>query len=492
MKSVNKIKTFIRSLAAATTALPDVPEPKVPAGKGLNLPFLGRSKGAKIANASTNITNLVLSDHVRNESTMNETIKKLVLASPDLSHAVETKIRSAISDRFTAIAYNDIGVVDEAGTRMAQALIMRLNCGSYDYTQFTRTTDLRSLAASCLYDNLRYGAMSLELVLGSTRLPAYFKALPTRLLTWADNTPNTYPIYRDPAAGEIPLNYPTIFYSSAIQDQETPYSDSPLQAAIQACLWDSTFVDDLRRAATKNILQRLRVTINSEKYMAGLPLDVQTDKEKLKAHMDATVLELERQLASLQPDDSIVIFDILEADTISDANRSEDRSIEVLQALINGKIAAGGKILPAIIGRGESSNSASSEAMLFMKAISSVQLEWNFMFSRALTLAVRLLGFDVNVAYKTEEVNLRPELELESFRSQKQARELELLSLGMSDDIDTCIKLTGTLPPAGYTKLSGTMFKVVTPANNGNDYSNTSVDTAGGKTNSTQAQKDQK
>ena len=479
-------------LGTSALDLPPPEAPKVPSGNGPKaIPsFLGSTKGKSISNSASNITNLSLSGHVRGEGTMNQTIKKLVLTSPDLSYAVETKIKTALAKHFTVYAKSPDGRVDVAGTEAAQALVMRFDLGSYDYTKFTKSFDIRTVCSSLLYDSFRYGGMGLELVLGKTRLPAYMKPFATRLISWADNTPDTYPVYKGPD-GDVPLNYPNVFYSSTIQDLETPYADSPLQTAIQACLWDADFADDLRRAATKNLLQRLKVVINTDAYLKTIQLAAQVDEDKKTAHMNATVSTLEDQLAGLSTDDALVLFDMFSADTISDANRSEDRSITVLQALINGKISSGAKILPAIIGRGDSANAASTESMLFLNSVSSSQLELDKIISKALTLGVRLMGLDVYVVFELEEVNLRPGLELESFKQIKQARHAQLLSWGMQGDEITCIKLTRMLPPAGYKPLVGTGF-YSTPADakGENNYSNTSVDTTSGKTDSTQAQKD--
>jgi hypothetical protein len=468
--------------------LPTLLPPKAPAGKLKTVPpYLGNAKNTSISNSITNTTNLVLSDHVRNEGTMNQVIKKLVLMSPDLSHAVETKIKSAISRKYTVIATDDTGRIDVPATELAQGFIQRLNLGSYDYTKFTRSTDIRSLTTSLLYDSFRYGAMALETVLGAMRLPAYFKPVAARLVDWADNTPTSYPVYKG-GDEDIPLNFPTIFYSSSVQDGESAYADSPIQAAIQACMWDAEFINALRKAATKNLMQRLKVTIDSEAYIKTLPLAVAEDKDELKKHMNATVSSLESQLADLEPDDSLVIFDILDADTIADANRSEDRSIQVLQALINGKVAAGAKILPAIIGRGESSSAASTESLLFLKSVAASQLEVNILLSRALTFCIRLFGHEAYASFELEEVNLRPALELASFRAIEQSSTLEQLSVGFITDEKACIELTGALPPQGHTPLMGTMFHQAKAETENNDYSNTSA-TASSKPNSTQSQK---
>jgi hypothetical protein len=344
------------------------------------------------------------------------------------------------------------------------------------------------VASTLLYDSFRYGGMGQELVLGDMRLPAFIKPFSTRRISWADNTPYTYPVYKAKSA-DVPLNFPTIFYSASTQDPETPYSESPLQSVIQSCLFDSEFVNSLRRAALKNMLQRLLIKINSEAYMKTLPLDVQTDKSKLAGHMNATISMLEQQYAALNPEDSLVIFDTLDVDTIQDSNRSEDRTIETLRALIGGRISAGSKTLPSIIGRGESSSASSTEALIFIKVIASHLQEVSLLMSRTLTLAVRLFGFDSYVKFEFEEVNLRPGLELASFRAMEQSTVLEQLSLGFIGDEEASILLTGTLPGPNFKPLSGTGFKTAKPDVAGNDYSNTSVGTSD-KPDSTQSQKD--
>lgn len=485
---MNFLRLFRRKSEPQAAELPVLAPPRTPSTMQTVPAYLGKSKGSKIANAAQNTTNLILSDHVRNEATLNQVIKKLVLTSPDLSHAVFTKIHTAISSKYSVLAYNQEGRIDEQATALIQAFVLRCNLGSWDYSKFTRSTDFRALYSSLLYDSFRYGYCASELVLGAGHVPAYIKPIAARLLSWVDNVPEPYPLYKG-ADKDIPLNYPTVMVSTTVQDGESPYADSPLQTAIQACLWDADFADGLRRTAMKNLFQRLVVTVKSEEYIKSLPLEVQQDQAKLKSHMDALTAELETKLSNLEPDDALVLWDTLEADTVADANRSEDRSIEVLQALINGKVSSGVKILPSILGRGASSNAASTEALLFLKAISSAQLEIDILMSRNLTLAVRLFGYDAYVEFHSAEVNLRPELELESFKAVRQSSMLEQLSLGLITDTECSIALTGKLPPAGYKQLSGTMFKTVAPAIGGNDYSNTSAGVSG-KTNSTQAQKD--
>lgn len=423
---------------------------------------------------------------------MNAVVANLIKVSPDLSQAIATKISSAISKEFTILAYDENGRISPEGTTVAQAFVLRLNSSSVDPTRFSRPRDLRTTSSSLLLDLLRYGSMGAELVLGKGKAPGFIKPFSTEVLKWQDTGQGRDILLYPTKDGDIPLDFPTIFYATTTQDLTTPYADSPLQTAIQPAIWDQEFQDHLRRAAVKNLLQRLKITIDSEKWMKTLPLDVQQDQKKLETHITDTVNKLEAQLESLKPEDALVIFDTLQADTLQDANRSEDRSIKVLESLISGQLASGAKILPSIIGRGASSAAASSEAMLFMKAVSATQNELNIFYSRILTLAVRLFGVkEASVKFTYADVNLRPELEVESFKVVKQARILDQLSLGIIDDIEASIILSGQLPPEGYQNIAGTYFKVGPVDTKNNDYSNTSV-SADGKSNSTQTDKNNK
>ena len=97
---------------------------------------------------------------------------------------------------------------------------------------------------------------------------------------------------------------------------------------------------------------------------------------------------------------------------------------------------------------------------------------------------VRLLGYDVFVEFSFARPDLRADSELEAFRSMKQSRVLDLLSLGLITDDEAALQLTGKLPPASAPKLSGTMFRSSAgsaPAQDasGNPYSNTSQSTFG-------------
>ena len=107
-----------------------------------------------------------------------------------------------------------------------------------------------------------------------------------------------------------------------------------------------------------------------------------------------------------------------------------------------------------------------------------MQFALNDLLSQTLTLAVRLLGYDVTVRFAYDRIDLRPDSELEAFKAMRQSRVLELLSLGSLTDEEASLMLTGRLPLAGAPKLSGTGFRANTTADvPNNPYSGTSQGT---------------
>ena len=75
-----------------------------------------------------------------------------------------------------------------------------------------------------------------------------------------------------------------------------------------------------------------------------------------------------------------------------------------------------------VLGHGGTSNSSSTEAVLYLKHASILRVKLNEIYSRALTIAVRILGNDCYVEFTYAPIDLRPEAELEAFRSMEQSR----------------------------------------------------------------------
>jgi hypothetical protein len=234
----------------------------------------------------------------------------------------------------------------------------------------------------------------------------------------------------------------------------------------------------------------VNASIDLEKFKASLSPDTLYDQKKLKAALDGFLVGLNDQLNALNPEDAIVAFDLIKIEHLTAGNISVHDSIETHSKILNGQMSAGLHVLPAILGRGESQTTASTETVLFLKIVESLQGRLNELYSYLFTLAARLQGHDVTVSFAYKKPSLRPGTEEETFLAVRQSRILEQLSLGLISDEEASIQLTGDLPSGNFTPLSGTGFRGAVAPDTSNLYSNTSV--GGEQINSTKDQKDRK
>lgn len=257
---------------------------------------------------------------------------------------------------------------------------------------------------------------------------------------------------------ETNLDIPTFIYVAVDQDQLSAYSNSYFEAAIQPVLADADFTNDLRRVLKRAVHPRVVAQILEEKARRYLPPDVVNDPKKYGDALNAIIAQVETTINGLQPEDALVGFDSIEYEYMQGQSQDLSKLLEAVQNLLNAKMATGSKTMPAVLGHSNSSNSASAETMLYLKHADMIRRKLNEYWSRAMTVSVRLMGQDVYVEFIYDQLDLRPDSELEAYKQMEQSRILMLLSIGMMPDDEACVRLTGQLPPQGYTPLAGTMF----------------------------------
>lgn len=394
-------------------------------------------------------------------SNTKDMVRKASKVSPELSAAITSYIRTAVTQGYTAMAYNlDRTFNKEATIAVAQVLT------SFDVIQdysigFDDSQSMRSLSESLAREILTNGSICGELVLNQLRLPDRIVGIPTSQLKWYPTKDGKRRVPKQVISGaEIDLNYPTIFYVSLDQDLLTAYSDSPIQSAMAGVMFSEEFMNDIRRIVRKVVHPRMVVTVDEEKLRKTIPPQYSADPEKTAEYITAVFSGLESKVSELEPEQALTVFDMFAVEVIDHGNTNLSNEYEVMMKLANAKLSSGTKALPTVLGMASgSSNVASTEAVMFVKYVEgTVWSKLNEFYSKVLTLAVRLMGHDVYIEFKYNPINLRPEEELESFRAMKQSRFLQLLSLGLVTDERASIELTGELPPTGYKPVAGTGF----------------------------------
>lgn len=446
---------------AGTGQLPPV-APTKPPNKAQALPSYKTQVAKATAALPKPVANLANTDLTtyRTGQTSAIVVRNMVGSSPDLSATINAYLRVGIPEAYTVIARDMDGAINVESTKMAQEMLRRL-CYLGDPTLgYNPTTDVQSLAESLAKELLMYGAMALELSLDKSRLPLYLNPVSVTKLKFMEEDGGVYPI-QVLGGIEIKLDIPTFFYVSVDQDLLTPYPTGMFDTAIQAVLADATFMNDLRKSMQRVIQPRLTATIIEEKVKNLAPPDVLNDSVKLAAFYADLISSVQDAMTGLNPEDVLVSFDTVTYGMLTSTTPGGNVSdtLATVQKLLESKLAAGAKTLPAILGRDGTSSSATTSAMLFLKNADIVRRKLNLILSRALTQAVRLMGQDIYVEFNYADLDLRPKGELEAYYAMRQSRILEQLSLGLISDEEASIQLTGNLPRDGYTPLAGTMFK---------------------------------
>lgn len=464
----------------AGTAIPTPPPPKkVPSAQTILPSYLTTAKPSPTSPlllkdrqlANTDITTL------RAGSSTRAIIRDFVRSSPDLSATVSAYIRVGITDTYSAVAKNPDGTINPEATLALQQIIARIDVLP-DYTiGYDDAPSLRALSETLGRELMMYGSMCGELVLDKTRLPYKIQPLSTTQIKWYPSVDARRLIPQQLLGGQyISLDIPTFFSVSLDQDTLDAYSQSPIEPAIQAVLFSADFMNDIRRVVKKAIHPRVVVTIDEAKFRAGIPPDVRADETKLAAYMASVIANVSDSINGLEPEDALVVFDSIGIDITDHGNTNLSNEYAVIQQLIDSKMSTGAKALPTVLGHANSTaNAASTETLLFIKYVQgTVTSKLNEFYSKAFTLAVRLMGFDVYVKFEYGSIEMKPPSELEAFYAMKQSRILMQLSLGLIPDEEAAIMLTGHLPPAGFKPLSGTNFMSpatgAAPATGGDGY----------------------
>jgi len=458
--------------SASNIEIPALPKssslPKTPKSLPSYITSARQSKDSFLPVEDLHLANLDITD-LRYAATTPGVLRKLAKASPDLSAAIFSALRLALSSTYLSIARNLDGTINEEGTALVQQMCRKFDLLNADTTGkagagaggYNAYPSIRAAGESLGKELLMLGGCAMELLLNKARLPEAMQPISIEKIKFKYDKNRKIP-YQVLGSEEIPLDIATFFYVSLDQDLLSAAADSPVQASIQPIVAQQTFMNDLRRVANRAVHPRVKVTIIEDMWRKTLSAETLSDPDKL-AEAATTLIETVRSnIDSLNPEDALVFFNCLTVEYLTAGTTTVSDEWKALSGIINGKISSGAKSAPVILGLESvgSSNIASTQTMLFVKTVESgIILKLNEIFSRLLTLGIRLYGIDAVVEFKFNSVDLRPESELEAFKAMRQSRILELLSLGLMSDAEASLELTGTLPLPGAAKLSGTMFK---------------------------------
>lgn len=423
-----------------------------------NTPASGTDSGNAIPRDNTRAANQsIQAFRVQNNDVA--AVRALDLIDGTVSSAIFSFVEIANSS-FKVTAYEtDTHQYSEPGTQMARSVVASLDT-LFDYSKgFADKRSLDSTIETALQEVITTGALSAELVLDKLRLPDRINVIPYDTIEWVSKGDGTkYPQQQSTTGDPIKLDLPNFFVSELHKHANKAYATTMMAAALNSSYHFNEFLEDMRRTLRRQGHSRLNVKLVTEQIIAMAPEEVRSDPEQLKSWMDNVQQGVIDALAGLNPEDALVFFDSAETQLMKGEGEKADY-VPLLNAL-SGQHATSLKTSPSILGlRLSGSQSLSNtESLVFLKVARGIQKPVEEVLSRALTLATRLYGEDVYVKFRFEPINLRPEDELEAFKTMRQERIMKLLSEGFMTDEEAAQEL-GTGPRApGAPPLSGTGF----------------------------------
>lgn len=330
----------------------------------------------------------------------------------------------------------------------------------WNYTKgYQDKRSITTTSQTAMLEVMLTGGVAGELVLDQNKFPSHVALFPYDSIIWkSDGKGGRYPA-QTTSGEEIELNYPNVFVSEMLKSADRLYALPMTHSGVKQLIQYTGFLEDMQRVLRRNGQPRVLAKLDYEKVLNSAPPTIRNDPQKLSTYLDQVRSDVEILLSSVEPEDAIVFYDVAEIESMS--SDGEKRDYKELLSELSGLSASALKSNPSALGlrvAGGSQNIASTEAMLSMKIARLIQLPVEELFSRALTLAVRLYGIDCYIKFKFREIDLRPKAELEAHLAIRQNRVLELLSLGRITDDEAQTMLDLTSLPETAEDLSGTGF----------------------------------
>ena len=461
------------------------------------VPATGKERGDTLSTDNTINPNASIKD-VRSLTSSASILRSLYNSDGLVSSVIVSLVRMAMSG-FTIRAYETGTMIPSSDAILAAQSLVASWDTVWDYTQgYADKPSVKTVLEQALLEVAQTGGIGLELVLNVGRLPDRLQLFAYDTIKWKSNGKGgRYPSQaaKNPRPGqgtEIDLNIPTVWVAESMKTLNQVYALSFLASGLARLVEFDEFMEDMRRVIRSSGAPRPVAKIKYEEVAKTAPAEVRNDPEKMRDYMESVRTTVETVMSSLEPQDALVLFDLVDIDSLQSVGEKADYK-QLMDALA-GLTASGLKSNPSALGLrlGGSQNVATVEALLYTKVASALHGPVEEVMSRALTLGVRLYGVDAFVKFSFNEIDLRPPKELEAHLAIRQNRILEQLSLGRITDDEAQHGLgLGPLAPDA-PRLSGTMFyeskapsETPTPNSdpNGRQISSDQPTSAGGKDN---------
>lgn len=387
-------------------------------------------------------------------------LNNLTRHDPDVSSAIFAYGTISSSAKMVVRAYDANGQLASDGVKLARNILTRLfTAGDYTLGHNSKSSKKQFL------DDLRYstmlrGAIGMELVYDKALEPYELRNVDMGTIEWEETKPGVYLPYQTVQGQDsrTALNIPTFFTEKFHQNPNDIYGFSLFVASINTIAARTQVIEELYSIMRVTGYPRIDIKIVESTLMNMAPTNIRNDIEKRQEYVDRQMTAIRGTFSNIRPDQAFVHTDAVEAGVINDKNPGSSLQISEVINTLDAQNQAALKTMPSVVGKGGTGDTASTESRLFAMNCDSLNETVAAILSEALTLACRIGGFQGHVEISFTPIELRPTLELEAHYTMKASRLKQDLSLGIITDETYHLEMYGTLPPDGYTPLSGTGF----------------------------------
>lgn len=445
-------------MASKTTPIDTVEIPKMQvAGKVRTKGAAGStSKGDTISRTNDRYTaNRQSSAVSRARTSVNKIIQELSQQDGIFSSAVNAMVTLAVNKGFKVAGYNAEGVMDLEIMNAAYVVLDRLD-GATDYEGYSDTQSLREVINSMTIDVITTGGCGVEMVLDDQYIQQRLSPISYSTIEWVakDDNGSRYPKQTD---NDNDLDVPTVFIAEHMRNPNSAYAMSMLRPGIEMTFMYSEFLEDMRRVLRQTGSPRILAKLVTEKVVDSIPKAIKDDPVKFKDWMTSVYSEVSTALKGMEPEDAAIFWDSVDIQIAQSTGEKADYAT-LLKTMAN-MFGTSVKSPASALGlRVDGSQGLSnSETLIYMKTVGAVPYTVCTALSRALTLGVRLLGYEGSVKLSPSPVELRPDGEMQAYVAAKQAYVLKQWSLGLINGAQVCYELD-LRPNMLVEELAGTRF----------------------------------
>lgn len=357
-------------------------------------------------------------------------------------------------------AYDVNGELSTEGITMANQILTQMTTVNDYSLGFSAKQSFAELNDDMRFWTLLRGSPGAELILNKQFEPDSLRLIDMSTITWNEKQPGVFKPTQKPAGSntEINLDVPTFFVARFQQNPTDVYTYSPFVAAINTVAARQQVINELYRITQIIGYPRMDVTVLEEVLLKSAPAILRADADKTRGFIDTQMAAIRTAFANLKSDQALVHTDAVEVGMVNDSKPASSLPIQNVIDVLNDQQQASLKTMPAVIGRANSGQVASTEARLFALNCDALNRVIAGIWSQVLTLACRLAGFQGSIEFIFRPVELRPILELEPQLTMKQSRWEQALSRGYVTDDEFHLNVFNRPRPASAPELSGTGF----------------------------------